>query len=102
MMTLASKATGSTHVMLRGNAETGIQFTTIPATLPFFNTKSSNFVNWRNFTPASHAAAINFDTACGPGVKYSPSCTFLYGTPKLIPNFLSWFSNCNRIHHISS
>ncbi len=63
MITLASNATGSTHVMLRGNAETGIQLTTIPATLPFFKTRSSNFVKFKNFTPASHAPAINFETA---------------------------------------
>ena len=40
-----------------------------------------------NFTPASHAAAINFDTACGPGVKYNPSATFLYGIPNSSQNF---------------
>ena len=56
---------GSTHVIFLGSAETGIQFTTSPATLPFFNTKSSNFVRFRNFTPASHALAISFDTGGG-------------------------------------
>ena len=67
--------------MLRGSAETGIQFTTIPAILPCRSTKSSNFVRFKNLTPASHAAAISFETACGPGVRYNPSPTFLYGIP---------------------
>ncbi len=35
----------------------------IPSTRPFFKTKSSNFVKLRNFTPASHVAAINLETA---------------------------------------
>jgi len=47
--------------MFLGNAETGIQFTTIPATLPCLKTKSSNFVRFKNFTPASQVAAISFD-----------------------------------------
>src|SRR3989338_8772623 len=81
MIIFASSAIGSTHVMFLGNADTGIQLTTMPVTLPFFKTRSSNFVRLRNFTPASHAAAINFETACGPGVKYNPSETFLYGIP---------------------
>ena len=67
--------------MFLGRAETGIQFTTTPETLPFFKTKSSNFVKFKNFTPASHALAINLETACGPGVKNNPSETSLYGIP---------------------
>ena len=77
MTTFDSRATGSTQVMLRGSAETGIQFTTTPSTLPFLSTKSSNFVRLRNFTPESQALAISFDTACGPGVRYRPSETSL-------------------------
>jgi len=59
----ATSAIGTTLVMFLGNADTGIQFTTIPATLPCLRTKSSNFVRFKNFTPASHVAAINFETA---------------------------------------
>ena len=59
MIIFASSAIGSTQVMFLGSADTGIQFTTIPATLPCLKTRSSNFVRFKNFTPASHVAAIN-------------------------------------------
>src|SRR5574342_421662 len=76
-----SRATGSTHVIFLGSAETGIQFTTTPPTLSFFKTRSSNFVSCKNLTPESQAAAINFEHACGPQVAYNASEIFLYGTP---------------------
>src|SRR3989338_1734672 len=64
--TFDSNATGSTQVISRGNAVTGVQLTTTPATrLSSRRTKSSNIVIFVNFTPASHAAAINFEHACG-------------------------------------
>ena len=69
MTTRASSATGSTHVMFRGRAETGIQLTTTPRTRPPLRTRSSNLVRLRNFTPASQAPAISLETACGPGVR---------------------------------
>src|SRR5687767_10226867 len=65
---LLSNATGSTQVMFLGSADTGIQFTTTPETRLFFNTKSSNLVNCKNRTPASHAAAMSFEHAAGPQV----------------------------------
>src|SRR2546425_608032 len=75
---LLSIATGSTHVMFLGNADTGIQFTTTPPTRLFLSTRSSNFVNCRNRTPASQAALIDLLHAFGPHVAESPSLIFLY------------------------
>ena len=43
-------------------------------------------VKFHDLFPLS-LSAISFDTACGPGVKYNPSATFLYGIPKSSQNF---------------
>src|SRR3712207_8632933 len=69
---LLSRATGSTHVIFLGKAETGIQLTTTPPTRLFLSTRSSNLVSCKKRTPASHAADINLLHAWGPHVAYSP------------------------------
>src|SRR3989338_11081043 len=80
--TFVSKATGSTQVISRGKAVTGVQFTTTPATrLSSRNTTSSKIVILANFTPASQAAAISLEQACGPSATNKPLVYSLYGIP---------------------
>ena len=63
---LDSNATGSTHVIALGSADTGVQFITTPPTLSFLTTTSSNLVMLRTLTPASIAAPMSLEHACGP------------------------------------
>ncbi len=69
MTTLLSRAMGSTQVISRGMAFTGVQFMTTPATRPpSRTTRSLTSVTFWKVTPASQAALIKPVAAWGPSV----------------------------------
>ncbi len=87
MTSFDSKAMGSTQLIGLGSRATGVQFTTTPPTRFFsLSTMSSKAVMFSTPAPDSHAAAMSFEQARGPGVTCRP-----------FSNSSCWMSSSSRI-----
>jgi len=95
-------AMGSTQVICLGSACTGVQLMTTPLTL--FASRMTQVVERPSclsvFTPASQAAAISLEHACGPSDTNNPGLASLNGMPTRRAHSARAREACDLVHEI--